>query len=124
MAHMTGDLQEQRRFSDARIATDEHHHAGQHAPPKDMVEFRKAGRQPFSLIGADLRNGYRLECQLVVAALCPLPSGRRPLFYKATPLFTLRAAPEPLAALISTALANIYGANLTGHPLSPDRRKA
>src|SRR2546422_5379982 len=58
-AYVSSDLQEQRRFSDAGIATDEYHHSGQRTAAEHTVEFFNAGRQALSFISADLSDRDR-----------------------------------------------------------------
>src|SRR5262245_24339203 len=120
-AYVSSDLQEQRRFSDSGIAADEYDHPGQRTAAEHTVEFFNAGRQALSLISTDLSDRYG-PCR---GPLTPTPVAvgfhRRAFFDEATPLLTLGAPPKPFAALVATALANVYRANLSGHYLSPGR---
>src|SRR5215813_3668803 len=122
-AHVSSDLQKQRRFSDAWVAAYEYNHTGQRAAAKDTVEFFHAGRQALSFISADLGDRHG-SCR---GPFTPTPVAvdfdRRAFLDKAAPLLTLRAPTKPLAALVATTLANVYRANFSSHHLSPGRRK-
>ena len=53
------DLEQERGFSDARLATDEDHRAGYNAAADDEVEFIESGFPSFGIRSADIAQSRR-----------------------------------------------------------------
>src|SRR5918996_3894661 len=106
-ADVPSDLQEQRRFSDAGVTAYQYDHPGQHAAAEHAVQLFNSTRQALSFVSADLGDCHWPCRGLAIPTLVAVAFHRRAFFDEAAPLLTLGTPPQPLTALIATALANV-----------------
>ena len=118
-AERAGQLERERRLSDARVASDQDQGAGHQPSSQNPVELADSGapailRAPFDLLEA-LRGGSRGRGAVPGAGRRGLaPAGA---FAGAVPRAAVRAAAEPLGAFVPALGAEEHGLRLAGRAL-------
>ena len=114
-----GDLEQQRRFADARIATDQDRRAGDETAATDPVELRNAGDSPRRVALDGGRNGTVF--QPLAAVRNGFGAGRRRGFLDhGVPCAAALASADPTGMDTAALLANKPGLG-AGHGQRPGR---
>ena len=119
--HVGRGLQQQRRLTDARLASEEHQRSGHDATAQHAIELANPGREPRVLLNLDLgvESGDAWGARSCVSMRAAPGTGvDRPLLDERVPRAAVRTTSEPLRGLCPALLAHENGPGRFGHDQS------